>query len=84
MWKARVFVTLKKSVLDPQGKAVNGTLHTLGYDEVKDVRVGKYLEVILNVNSRDEAAARLEEMSQKVFSNPVIEDYTYELVEVTT
>jgi phosphoribosylformylglycinamidine synthase subunit PurS len=81
MFKAVVYVTLKESVLDPQGNAVQGSLHSLGFDEVKDVRIGKYMELELNVNSREAAEERLAEMCEKLLANTVIEDYRFELVE---
>jgi phosphoribosylformylglycinamidine synthase PurS subunit len=81
MFKAVVYVTLKESVLDPQGNAVKGGLHSLGFDEVNDVRIGKYMEVELNVASRAAAEERLTEMCEKLLANTVIEDYRFELVE---
>ena len=80
-WKAKVEVTLKKAVLDPQGAAVEKSLRALGYDEVSEVRVGKYIELNLEANDREEAAARVEDMSRRLLSNPVIEDYSYVLQE---
>ncbi|BAU29870.1 phosphoribosylformylglycinamidine synthase [Aneurinibacillus soli] len=81
MFKATVYVTLKESVLDPQGSAVKGSLHSLGFDEVRDVRIGKYMEVELNVDSRQAAEERLTEMCEKLLANTVIEDYRFEMVE---
>lgn len=81
MFKATVYVTLKESVLDPQGSAVKGSLHSLGFDEVSDVRIGKYMEVELNVDSRQAAEERLTEMCEKLLANTVIEDYRFEMVE---
>lgn len=80
-WKAKFEVTLKKEVLDPQGKAVESSLNTLGYDNVSRVRVGKYIELILEAEGRDEAAAQAEEVATRLLSNPVIEDFSYELQE---
>ena len=82
MWKAEIKVLLKKSVLDPQGQAVEKALGSLGYGNVQDVRIGKYLEVSFAAGSRHEAEAQLREMSERLLTNPVIEDYTFELVEV--
>ena len=79
--KARVYVTLKSGVLDPQGKAVCSSLHSLGYTEVEDVRLGKYMVVRLGNISRAEAAKRLDEMCRKLLANTVIEDYRFELDE---
>jgi phosphoribosylformylglycinamidine synthase subunit PurS len=80
-WKAKVEVTLKKSVLDPQGVAVENSLKALGYEHVSQVRVGKYLELTLNAADRNEAADLVEEMSRRLLSNPVIEDFSYSLLE---
>ena len=76
--KARVVVTLKKSVLDPQGQAVSRALGTLGFSEVKDVRLGKVIE--LDLDAKDEAAARarVEQMCEKLLANTVIEEYRVE------
>ena len=79
--KARVFVTLKRGVLDPQGKAVCQGLHQLGYREVTDVRIGKYMEVTLGGLPREEAEKRLQAMCEKLLANPVIEDSRFEFLE---
>jgi len=78
--KARVFVTLKRGVLDPQGSAVNRALHAMGYGEVSDVRLGKLIEVTLDGKVPEgEERTRLEEMCRKLLANTVIEDYRIEL-----
>ena len=77
----KIFVSLKNGVLDPQGKAIERSLHTLGYTEVGDVRVGKYLEVEVNAASRAEAENRVREMCNKLLANTVIEDYRFEIEE---
>jgi len=77
--KAKVYVTIKENVLDPQGVAVQGALHTLGFAEVEKVRIGKYLEIDLNTASRAEAEAQVKEMSEKLLANTVVEDYRIEL-----
>jgi phosphoribosylformylglycinamidine synthase len=79
--KARVYVTLKRGVLDPQGKAVCTGLHQLGYREVTDVRIGKYMEVTLGGLPREEAEKRLQAMCDKLLANPVIEDSRFEFQE---
>lgn len=81
MLTARIHVTLKASVLDPQGTAVTKSLNTLGYDEVRDVRVGKYLEVKVDTTDRAVAEERVTEMCEKLLANTVIEKYSIELVE---
>ncbi|MBT9172168.1 MAG: Phosphoribosylformylglycinamidine synthase subunit PurS [Syntrophomonadaceae bacterium] len=81
MWKATIKVMLKKSVLDPQGQAVQKALHALGYQNVPDVRIGKYLEVKVALADRESAAAQVREMCERLLANMVIEDYTFELTE---
>ena len=72
--KAIVHVVLKKDVLDPQGKAVEAALRTLGFGEVSEVRQGKFFEITLD-GHRDDASARLNRMCEELLANPVIEDY---------
>jgi len=77
--KVRVYVTLKRGVLDPQGSAVGRALRTMGYAEVEDVRLGKYIELTLQDGQGEpEAKARLEEMCRRLLANTVIEDYRFE------
>ena len=83
-WLARVFVTPKDGILDPQGRAVQQSLHALGYPEVGEVRLGKYLEVRLADVSRDSATARVREMCERLLANRVIEDFRFELEEMTS
>ena len=77
--RARVFVTLKPSVFDPQGTTVAEALHTLGYSAVKDVRQGKYFELDIDAPSADEAHRLAAEAADKLLSNPVIESYRVEV-----
>ena len=79
--KARVFVSLKPSVFDPQGHTIVEALHSLGYDKVADVRQGKYFEVDLNVPTRAEAEKVAAEVADRVLANPVIERFRIELPE---
>jgi phosphoribosylformylglycinamidine synthase len=79
--RAKIFVSLKIGVLDPQGKAIERSLHALGYPEARDVRVGKYLELELDAGSRQSAELRVREMCDKLLANPVIEDYRFEIQE---
>lgn len=79
MIQAKVYVTLKKAVLDPQGKAVHNSLLSLGFEQVKEVRVGKFIELSLAVSDEKEATALLNEMSRKLLANTVIEDFSFEL-----
>jgi len=78
--KARVHVTLKGGVLDPQGKAIGNALHRLGFPEVGDVRQGKFIELELAETDADRAKSRLDEMCRKLLANTVIENYRIELV----
>lgn len=77
--RARVIVTLRRGVLDPAGQAVGNGLRHLGFDEVGDVRLGKVIDIELGSVSRGEAEKRVQEMSQKLLANPVIEDFSLEL-----
>ncbi|MGF1609409.1 MAG: phosphoribosylformylglycinamidine synthase subunit PurS [Kiloniellales bacterium] len=77
--KARVHVTLKPGVLDPQGKAIEHALASLGFPGVHDVRQGKVIELAVDESDRDKARASVEAMCQKLLANPVIENYAIEL-----
>jgi phosphoribosylformylglycinamidine synthase subunit PurS len=79
--RAKVYVTPRKSVLDPQGKAVSGALHSLGYGEVGEVRIGRFMEVRLDGKDRAAAETRLDEMCRRLLANPTIEDYRFEIEE---
>ena len=72
--RARVIVTLKSGVLDPQGKAIEGALPHLGWTNVSDVRVGKFVELAVEAEDEEAARAQVEEMSRRLLANPVIED----------
>ncbi len=76
---AKVFVTLKPGVLDPAGKAIEHSLHALGFGDVTGVRLGKYLEVRLDAHKGAAAEQRVDEMCRKLLANGVIEDYRFEL-----
>lgn len=83
MYKVKVYVTLRESVLDPQGTAVKSALHSMSYNEVQDVRIGKYMELTIEKSDRDlETIVR--EMCEKLLANTVIEDFSYEVQEVVT
>jgi len=79
--RARVFVTLKPSVFDPQGTTVAEALHTMGYEAVKDVRQGKYFELDIDVASAEEARRIAAAVSDRLLANPVIESYRIEIDE---
>jgi phosphoribosylformylglycinamidine synthase len=78
--KARVTVTLKNGVLDPQGKAIQGALKSLGFDGVDDVRQGKLIELELATADRAKAEAEVTDMCEKLLANTVIENYRIELI----
>ena len=79
--KAKIYVTLKHGIHDPQGHAIQQSLTTLGFDSVDDVRMGKLLEVTLQETDQSKAEASVKAMCEKLLSNPVIEDYRYELLQ---
>ena len=79
--KAKVFVTLKKSVFDPQGKTIHDALRSLGYENVSDVRQGKFFEVSLEGVSAEQAKTTAEEVARRVLANPVIESFKVEVGE---
>jgi phosphoribosylformylglycinamidine synthase PurS subunit len=78
---AKVYVTPKPAILDPQGKAVASSLASLGYDEVADVRLGKLIQIRMNGSDPTSARARVEEMCRRLLANEVIEEFSFELVE---
>ena len=82
MYLAKVYVTLKPTVNDPQGLTIKGALHNLGFGSVEDVRAGKYIEV--KIAEKDIVAARkqLDEMCRKLLANPVIENYRFDLEQI--
>ncbi|MBI2882093.1 MAG: phosphoribosylformylglycinamidine synthase subunit PurS [Candidatus Tectomicrobia bacterium] len=81
MARAQVYVTYKEGVLEPQGLAVQGILASLGFEEVKQVRIGKYIEVEIEGPPDGRLSERLRTMCEKVLANPVIEDFRFELSE---
>ena len=83
MYHAKILVTLRQSILDPQGKAVEHGVHSLGYDRVRNVRIGKYVELHVDVESREEAETITKEVSQKLLANPVMEDFSFTIEERT-
>ena len=80
MRKVKVYITLKEGVLDPQGKAVQNSLESLEFNNVHDVRVGKYMELM--VEDTENIEAEIDQMCDKLLANPVIEDYSYTIEEV--
>ena len=77
--KAKVYVTLKEGVLDPQGRAVLGALKSMDFTEVTDVRIGKFMEVSLDGPSKEKEMERVKGMCEKLLANTVIEDFKVEL-----
>lgn len=77
--KAKIYVTLKNGVLDPQGKAVMGALKSMSFGEVCDVRIGKFMELELNAESKETEEARIKDMCEKLLANTVIENYRIEI-----
>lgn len=80
MYKAQIKVTLRKSILDPQGKTVEHSIQSLGYKDVVDTRIGKYVELKLNSQTEEEAKKITEAVCSKLLANPVMEDYEYTII----
>ena len=76
---AKIHITLKKDVLDPQGKVIANSLSDLGFEGIQNVRQGKYIEIILDGDNKDAAANKLNQMCEKLLANLVIEDYSVEI-----
>ncbi|EKV03914.1 phosphoribosylformylglycinamidine synthase subunit PurS [Leptolyngbyaceae cyanobacterium CCMR0082] len=83
-YQAQVYVTLRPSVLDPAGTAVRSGLEHMGYDNVTQVRIGKYIEVSLTADSEEAANEQLDRMCDQLLANPVIENYRIELQTMAT
>lgn len=81
LFKATIYVTLKKSILDPQGSAVTNSLNSLGYKGVRDVRIGKYMTMEMEAADKAAAEKEINEICDKMLANPNIENYRFELVE---
>lgn len=81
-YQARIYVTLRPSVLDPSGTAVQSGLKHLGYENVEQVRIGKYIELRIAAASENAAREQLDRICDQLLANPVIENYRFELVEV--
>jgi len=83
MYLAKVYVTLKPTVNDPQGLTIKGGLHTLGFQQVTSVRAGKYMELKLEGDDLEQAKQQVTQMCQKLLANPVIEKYRFELEKIS-
>ncbi len=81
MFHSKITVTLRKSILDPQGKAVEQSIHALGFPSVEGVRVGKFIELTVDTNDRKEAERLTNEVCRKLLANPVMEDFSFVLEE---
>ena len=79
MFLARVSVRLKPAVSDPQGQTIQGGLHQLGFEGVKSVRAGKYLEIELDAATESDARRQLADMCERLLANPIIEEYSFDL-----
>ena len=79
MYLAKVYITLKPTVNDPQGLTIKGALHNLGFTSVEDVRAGKYVEIRLKENDLTAAKKQVDEMCRKLLANPVIENYRFDM-----
>lgn len=79
MYLARVKITLKPGVNDPQGLTIGSALHNLGFTSVESVRVGKYMEIKLDGTDRTNAEQQVREMCERLLANPIIEDFAFEL-----
>ncbi len=82
MLEVEIYITLKKTVSDPQGLTVKHALQSLGYQNLEEVRVGKFITIKLNSKDKKEAKQRIDEMCQKLLANPIIEDYSFKIEEV--
>ena len=82
MYLAKIFITLKPTVNDPQGLTIKGALHNLGFGGVEDVRAGKYIEIRINEEDVNKANKQVIDMCSKLLANPVIENYRFELEKV--
>ncbi|MDJ0620354.1 MAG: phosphoribosylformylglycinamidine synthase subunit PurS [Calothrix sp. MO_192.B10] len=81
-YRAKIWVTLRPSVLDPAGVAVESGLSHLGYDNVEQIRIGKYIELLITTKNEKEATQQLNAICDQMLANPVIENYRFDLIEV--
>jgi phosphoribosylformylglycinamidine synthase len=80
MLEAEIYITLKKTVSDPQGLTIKHALASLNYKEVEEVRVGKLITIRLNLKNKKEAQTKLDQMCKKLLANPIIEDYSFQIM----
>lgn len=81
MFTSKINISINKNILDPQGKAVEHSLKSLGYDSIEDTRIGKYIELKINVQSKEEAERISKEACDRLLANPVMEEYSFEVKE---
>jgi phosphoribosylformylglycinamidine synthase len=84
MLKAEIYITLKRTVSDPQGLTIKHALESLGYKDLADVRTGKLVVIKLNFKNKKRAEQEINEMCKKLLANPIIEDYHFKISEATT
>lgn len=84
LYQAHIYITLRPSVLDPAGTAVQSGIKHMGYDNVEHVRIGKYIELSLNAVDEDSAKQQLDQICDRLLANPVIENYRFDLTQVAT
>jgi phosphoribosylformylglycinamidine synthase len=82
MYRSRIKITLRRSILDPQGKAVEHSIQSLGFKNVLDTRIGKYIELSLDVITEDEARKITDEVCKKILANPVMEDFEFDVIKL--
>lgn len=82
MYKSKINISVRKTILDPQGKAVEHSLQSLGFSGIKDTRVGKYIELTVDAKSAEEAGEISRNACEKLLANPVMEDYSIEISEI--
>jgi len=82
MLKVGIYITLKKTVADPQGLVVKHALESLGYKDIDDVRIGKLITITLRISDKIKAKRQLDEMCRKFLANPIIEDYHFKITEI--
>lgn len=80
-YNAKIKITLRKGILDVQGKAVENALHAIEFPMISDVRIGRYVELSVNADNKEQAMELVSDASKKLIANPIIEDYTIEIVE---
>jgi phosphoribosylformylglycinamidine synthase len=78
---AKIRITLRKGILDVQGKTVENALHSLSYDNMNNIRIGKYVELSINAENLDQAHNQVNDACKNLIANPIIEDYTFEIDE---